>query len=579
MTVESSALPGSPPLTVVDPPLRGPDPRDERWWRGAVFYQVYPRSWADSTGSGDGDLAGITARLEHLVTLGVDGVWVSPFYRSPQEDAGYDVADHRDVDPMYGTLQDAEELLARAHALGLRVITDVIPNHVSREHPWFRAALAAGPGSPERSRFVFRDGRGPAGEDPPNNWPSEFGGPAWTRVVEPDGTPGQWYLHLFDHSQPDLNWDHPDVAADLERTLRFWLDLGVDGFRVDAAQSLAKRPGLPDVTPHPATDGPPPTSHTPYKDQDAVHAVYRGWRALVERYDPPRMLCAEAWVTPVERAILYVRPDEMHQAFNVDFMDAGWDAARITSAVVGATSANASVGAAPTWVLSNHDTVRHASRLGMPPGTPNLNGRGIGPGDPQPDRALGLRRARAAALLMLALPGSSYLYQGEELGLPESTEMPDAARRDPTFRRSGGSIRGRDGCRVPIPWAKEAPSFGFGPGADPWLPQPEDFGDLAVDQQLGVGGSTLELYRSALRLRRERRLGSGGLALVRGYPDDVVALVVTDDSGAGTLVVCNLGSQPVSLPAGATVLLSSEEAEGPGLPADATVWAAWPPAS
>jgi alpha-glucosidase len=549
---------------------------DAAWWRHAVIYQIYPRSWADSDGDGIGDLPGVTARLEYLKALGVDAVWFSPFYTSPQADAGYDVADYRDIDPLFGTLADADAMVAKAHGLGLKVIVDLVPNHSSDEHVWFQAALASEPGSPERNRYMFRDGRGVDGSEPPNDWHSVFGGDGWTRVTEPDGTPGQWYLHLFDTKQPDFNWDNEEVRAEFEAVLRFWLDRGIDGFRVDVAHGLVKEPGLPDYDAElHILDGEvqPGAPRPPMWDQDAVHEVYRSWRKILDSYgEPDRILCAEAWVRPQERAVRYVRPDEMHQAFNFDFLQAQWRAADLREVIGSSLAAADSVGAPSTWVLSNHDVVRHASRLGLAVGERRPNG--IGAGDPQPDRELGLTRARAATALMLALPGGAYLYQGEELGLPESTDMPDEFRQDPTFVRSKGEELGRDGCRVPMPWAKDAPSFGFGPSSQSWLPQPAVYGDYAVDQQDGVDGSTLELYRTLLQVRRARSLGTGGLQSVDGFGDDVVALLNTGQ-GEQTLVLANLGGEPVALPDGATVLVSS----GPltatgGIPTDTTVWAA-----
>ncbi|WP_353356752.1 glycoside hydrolase family 13 protein [Intrasporangium sp. DVR] len=566
-----------------------PDRADAPWWRHAVIYQVYPRSWADSDGDGIGDLPGITARLDHLRDLGVDALWLSPFYTSPQADAGYDVADYRDVDPTFGTLADADALITRAHELGLRVIVDLVPNHSSDAHPWFRAALAAPAGSPERDRYLFRDGKGAGGDLPPNNWESVFGGPAWTRVTEPDGTPGQWYLHLFDTRQPDFNWDKPQVRAEFESVLRFWLDRGVDGFRVDVAHGLIKKAGLPDhrARTHMLGDtedaavhvldgeSPEPTHHTPYWDQDGVHDVYRSWRALLDSYgSPDRILCAEAWVEPQERSVRYIRPDEMHQAFNFDFLGTPWVAEDLVAVIDRSLDAADSVGAPSTWVLSNHDVVRHATRLGYAPGTKRPNG--IGAEDPQPDRELGLRRARAATALMLALPGSAYLYQGEELGLPDSTEVPDELREDPTFRRSGGTEKGRDGCRVPIPWSSAAPSLGFGPTHRTWLPQPAVYASYAVDRQAGVEGSTLELYRALLRLRREVSVGTGSLAFVEGYGPDVVAFVNEGVSRSRLLVVANLGPEPVALPEGADLLVSSGPLTDGRVPMDTTVWALWP---
>jgi len=532
------------------------------WWRSAVVYQVYPRSFADSDGDGVGDLPGVTARLAQLADLGVDAVWLSPFYVSPMADAGYDVADHRDVDPVFGTLADADALLAQARRLGLRVIVDLVPNHTSDEHPWFRAALAAGPGSPQRARYLFRDGWGPGGARPPNSWRSVFGGPAWTRVTEPDGHPGQWYLHLFDARQPDLDWTHPQVHAEFEDILRFWLDRGVAGFRVDVAHGLVKADGLPEWDrDHAVLDpGEDPGGRPPMWDQDGVHEIYRRWRTVVDRYRA--VLVGEAWVAPPQRLARYVRADEMHQAFNFELLTAGWRAAELRAAIRGSLACSAEVGAVPTWVLSNHDVVRHTTRLTLPPGT----GRGgLGPRDPQPDEALGLRRGRAASALMLALPGGAYLYQGEELGLPEHTTLPDEARRDPTWSRRRGAVPGRDGCRVPIPWTATGPAYGFSPTGRSWLPQPPGWARYAADAQRGTAGSTLELYRSMLWLRRRLRLGDGRLSWVDGFGEDVVAVRVGE-----VLVLANTGA-PVALPDG-EVLLATAELDGPVLPTDTTVW-------
>jgi alpha-glucosidase len=571
---------------------------DSPWWRRAVIYQIYPRSWADSDGDGVGDLRGITTRLPYLRDLGVDAVWLSPFYTSPQVDAGYDVADYRDIDPLFGTLGDADILLATAHDLGLKVIVDLVPNHSSDEHAWFRAALAAGPGSPERERYLFRDGRGHACDLPPNNWKSIFGGSAWTRVRSdkslrssrsPDRSPdGQWYLHLFDARQPDFNWDSPEVRAEFEDVLRFWLDRGVDGFRVDVAHGLVKEAGLPDWDEplHLLGDADDlPHGHRsrrpPMWDHDGVHEIYRAWRRILNSYNPidadgysgdkDRILVAEAWVEPQERVVRYVREDEMHQAFNFDFLKAQWRADDLRDVITTSLAAAGSVGAPTTWVLSNHDVVRHASRLGLPVGTKRPNG--IGVGDPQPDTVLGLRRARAATALMLALPGSAYLYQGEELGLPDSTDMPDDVRQDPTWPRSGHTERGRDGARVPMPWEGDQPAYGFGPSERTWLPQPAFYATLAVDRQVGAPGSTLELYRGLLAVRRERGLGAGSLTWLEGYSEAVVAVVNTPASSERVLVITNLGQEPVAVPEGAHKLLSSGPLTPDGLvPTDTTVW-------
>ncbi|HEY0119952.1 MAG TPA: glycoside hydrolase family 13 protein [Cellulomonas sp.] len=586
------------------PPVHRAGSPDEPWWRQAVIYQVYPRSFADHDGDGIGDLPGVTAHLPHLAELGVDALWLSPFYRSPQVDGGYDVADYRDVDPLFGTLADFDGLLERAHSSGLRVVVDLVPNHTSDQHAWFRAALAAAAGSRERARYVFRDGRGPGGDQPPNNWRSVFGGPAWERAADPDGAPGQWYLHLFDARQPDLDWANPEVRAEFESVLRFWLDRGVDGFRVDVAHGLVKADGLPDwdgpatigTSREPgagsalaaldgggalaATDVSSATSatsateepltgsgnHGPAWDQDGVHQIYRSWRAVLDEYPGERAMVAEAWVEPLSRLARYVRPDEMHQAFNFAYLTAGWDPWMLRRVITASYAASDAVGAPTTWVLSNHDVVRHASRLGLVDPTRRPNG--IGARDEQPDAALGLRRARAATLLTLALPGSTYLFQGEELGLPEHTSLDDDLRQDPTYRRTRGAELGRDGCRIPLPWAADEPAFGFSPTGAAWLPQPPEFAPLALDRQRGVPGSTYELYRAALRLRREHALGTGGLAWLAGYADDVLAFVDRD-----VLVVANLGAVPVSAPSGAHVLLASSDVpEGSAVPANTTVW-------
>ncbi|MEW2327865.1 glycoside hydrolase family 13 protein [Micromonospora chersina] len=531
------------------------------WWTEAVIYQIYPRSFADANGDGIGDLPGITARLGHLSELGVDAIWLSPFYPSPQADAGYDVADYRDVDPLFGTLGDADKMIAEAKARDLRVIVDLVPNHTSSEHRWFQAAVAAAPGSPERQRYIFRDGKGPQGAEPPNDWTSVFGGPAWTRL--PDG---QWYLHLFDSGQPDLNWGNPEVRGEFLDILRFWLDRGVDGFRVDVAHGLIKQADLADwqepqeILSGQDVDKPRP----PMWDQDGVHEIYREWRRLLDSYDGERILVAEAWVEPAERLARYVRPDEMHQAFNFEYLLAAWTAPAQYAVITRSLEATDSVGAPTTWVLSNHDVVRHASRLGLAVGGGRPNGIGIG--DPQPDAALGLRRARAASLLMLALPGSAYLYQGEELGLPEHTTLPDEARQDPTWERSLHTQRGRDGCRVPIPWEADAPSYGFGPTDASWLPQPPVWAEYALDRQRGVDGSTYELYRTALRLRREHGLARGPMRWLTSGDE-----VLTFTNG-GLTVLTNFGADPAPLPAGAEVLASSAPLDGDAVPTDVTVW-------
>lgn len=527
------------------------------WWRTAVIYQVYPRSFADSDGDGVGDLRGITSRLDALEELGVDAVWLSPFYRSPQRDGGYDVEDYCDVDPLFGTLQDFDELVRAVHGRGMRIIVDLVPNHSSSDHPWFRSALAAPQGSAERARYLFRDGRGPAGDEPPNGWQSHFGGPAWTRVPErEDGEDAaQWYLHLFDSSQPDFDWRNADVQDEFVRVLRFWLDRGIDGFRVDVASSLVKAEGLPD-----ATEADP----APWEAQPEVHDIFRTWRSVLEEYGDDRILVAEAWIDPLERRADWVRPDEMHQAFN-DLFDE-WDSITLRRVISDTIEAFAQVGAPATWVLSNHDSVRHATRLML--GFPRPSG-GVGPRTPGlPDPVRGHRRARAAAAMMLALPGAVYLYQGEELGLPEVIDLPDDARRDPTWFRTSGAQYGRDGCRVPLPWEADAPSYGFGPGDESWLPQPPEWAGLARDQQRGEPASMLSLYRKLIEARRRHSLAAGTLEWLDGLPSSVLAF-----RNGQVSVFANTGDSVVTVPAG-HVLLSSDHVENGLLAPDTTVWMA-----
>ena len=532
-----------------------PEQTHAEWWRHAVIYQVYPRSFADADGDGVGDLPGITSRLPYLRDLGVDAIWISPFYRSPQKDHGYDVADYCDIDPLFGTLEDADTLLATAHDLGLKVVVDLVPNHSSDQHPWFQAALAAEPGSPERARYLFREGRGEDGSEPPNNWLSVFGGPAWDRV--PDG---QWYLHLFDSSQPDFDWRNPEVGDLFEDVLRFWLDRGVDGFRVDVAHGLFKEESLRDqVVPEgevqrggaDVNEQKSMVERTerdePMWDQPEVHEVYRRWHKVLEEYDGDRMTVAEAWTQSPESMARFVRDDEMSQSFNFTWLLASWSAAAFREVVTSTFEALEDVHADPTWVLSNHDVVRHATRYGGGP--------------------VGLARARAATLTMLALPGSAYLYQGEELGL-EQVDVPEDDRTDPSWLRTRDTDApevGRDGCRVPIPWSGSAAPYGFGPGTgQPWLPQPADWAGLTVEAQLADPTSTLAFYRRALAARRT----------LAGAPSTVEMLDLGPDVLAfrrGDLVaVLNCGTTTVDLPAG-EVVVSSGPLDG-GLPADTAAW-------
>jgi alpha-glucosidase len=546
----------------VTAPSTVPADRTTAWWREAVVYQVYIRSFADGDGDGVGDIAGLRSRLPYLAELGVDAIWINPWYPSPMKDAGYDVADYRDIEPVFGTLTDAESMLTEAHALGLKVLLDIVPNHCSDQHAWFQAALAAAPGSPERARFIFRDGRGPDGAEPPNDWQSRFGGRAWTRV--PDG---QWYLHLFAPEQPDFDWTNPEVHAEFEQTLRFWFDRGVDGFRIDVAHGLAKVEGLPDAG---EAEWNPENGYVPHPawDVENVHAIYQAWREIADSYDEPRVFVAEAWVPDPDRLVRYLRSDELHTAFNFDFLLAPWRAEAMRAVIDRTLASHDTVGAPPTWVLSNHDVLREASRYARPQDLRLL--RQLDDVLDLPcDEAVGQRRARAAALLMLALPGGAYVYQGGELGLPEVEDLPDEVLQDPTFEQSGRQRRGRDGCRVPIPWSGTAAPYGFGPeGTVPWLPQPDGWAPFTVDAEANDEGSVLHLYRAALRLRHElAALGDGTLSWLDAGEG---LLAFTREPGFG--FAANLSSAPVALPDGARVLLASEALDGGQLPPDVAVW-------
>nr|WP_211661826.1 glycoside hydrolase family 13 protein [Modestobacter muralis] len=517
-------------------------------------------------GDGLGDIAGVTERLPYLQQLGVDAVWLSPFYPSALADGGYDVDDYRDVDPRLGTLEQFDEMVAEAHRRGIKVIVDIVPNHSSDRHAWFAEALAAAPGSPARDRYVFRDGTGPDGSQPPSDWMSHFGGPAWTRV--PDG---QWYLHLFAREQPDFNWSNPEVREDFLHTLRFWSDRGVDGFRVDVAHALAKDLSEPlrnygGSHPDSVTGLPLDGSH-PLFDREEVHEIFREWRKVLDSYDPPRSAVAEAWLA-TERRVLYARPDELGQAFNFEFLIAPWSAEQFRVQIDSALSAAAVAGASATWVLSNHDVVRHRSRYALPAGT-DLNGwLRSGGTTPAPDDERGLRRARAATMLMLALPGSAYLYQGEELGLPEVADLAPDVLQDPIWERTGHAEKGRDGCRVPLPWTREGSSFGFG-DAGAWLPQPASFGEWSAEAQDGVEGSTLELYRAALRLRRELEGDESLQWIDAGLTAATQVLRLRRSTGWESIT--NLSDTDIDLPAGEVLLASGPLGAGT-VPPNTTVW-------
>jgi alpha-glucosidase len=553
--------------------VSSPTQTGHSWWRSAVTYQLYIRSFADSDGSGLGDIEGIRSRLPYLVALGVDAIWINPWYPSPQADGGYDVADYRDIYAPFGTLDSAQRLIDESHAAGLRVILDIVPNHTSDEHPWFQAALAAGPGSRERGRYLFRPGQGADGELAPNDWQSVFGGSAWSRITEADGHPGEWYLHLFDLKQPDLNWDDPEVRAEFESILRFWFDRGADGFRIDVAHGLIKDPALPDL----GVSEEKLLSHVfrenhPYWDRPQVQEIYEAWRRIADSYDPPRIFVAEAWVESAQRLGQYLLPTRLHTAFDFDFVRSRWQAKELRETARSSIAAHAAVGAPVSWVLSNHDITRHVTRYGRAqlaaPEPTAENQDPLHDLSTPTDVRLGMRRARAALLMLLALPGGVYLYQGEELGLPEVDDLPEELLQDPTWERSGHTVRGRDGARVPLPWTRSGPSFGFGSGPG-WLPQPPGWAELSVQAEEEDRGSMLWLYRDALRLRRELpQLGDDGGDLVwTGEEPDVLGFT----RGKGFVCVVNTGQVAVPLPPG-KVVLSSVATEGNLLPADAAAW-------
>jgi alpha-glucosidase len=529
-------------------------PDESSWWRSAVIYQIYVRSFADGNGDGTGDLDGVRGKLGYLADLGVDALWFTPWYPSPMADGGYDVADYRDISPMFGSLAAAEKLIDEAHGHGIRIIIDVVPNHCSTEHAWFKRALASKPGSEERQRFWFRPGRGPEEAEPPNNWQSIFGGPAWTRTTNADGTPGEWYLHLFAPEQPDFNWTNPVVAAEFEDILRFWFDRGVDGVRIDSVAVLVKEPTLADETPD------------SYTDRDGNHDIYRGWRRVAEEY-PDKALIGEIWLPDAERFARYLRADELHVAFNFEFLCCAWDAGKLRAVVDRTLAAHKPVGAPATWVLSNHDVVRHVTRYGRADTSFDMADRRIGA---PTDLELGRRRARAAALLTLALPGGAYLYQGEELGLAEVEDLPDEVRQDPIWARSEHTDRGRDGCRVPLPWSGSRQPYGFSPDgatAQPWLPQPESWGEQTVRAQEGRADSMLTLYSEILRLRHElTELGDGPMNWL-----PAAAGVLAFARGPEFACVVNVSGQPAELSDGEVLAASSSLVDG-RLPADTAVW-------
>ncbi len=578
------------------------------WWRTAVIYQIYPRSYADGDGDGMGDLGGIRARLQHIADLGADAIWLSPFYRSPMLDGGYDVADYRAVDPMFGDVADVEELIRQAHRLGLRVLIDIVPNHTSDRHEWFVEAqgsqLPTAAGVAPRTklqegpwrRYHCVRGNGEAGTEPPNDWQSTFGGPAWTPIPDGFGKPSGWhYLHLFDASQPDLDWGCPDVIEEFHAILRFWFDRGADGFRIDVAHGLVKAAGYPD-----AGEAPSHAAHLPQDeengpdprwDQPGVHEVFRGWRRVADTYDPPKVFVGEVWVETPRALANYLRPDELHTAFNFDHLKSPWHAATLRRVIDDSRAAHALVGATATWVLENHDVWRARTRYApvrardetgdnvVQHRTGDLTAAALDESLLIRDIEVGLSRACAGMLVMLALPGSAYLYQGQELGLFEVLDLPASARQDPVFLRTDGLALGRDGCRVPIPWSGTEPSYGFGAASRSWLPQPDAWADLSVAAQTGVTDSTLRLTRQALQIRREQSaLGFGDMTWDTHDLGRKV-LSFTRPGRPGVRCVVNMSTDDVALPAawGLSPLLGS----GPAvklrgyqlvLPVDHAVW-------
>jgi alpha-glucosidase len=548
------------------------------WWRSSVIYQIYPRSFADGNGDGMGDLQGIAERLPALAELNIDAIWCSPFFKSPQKDAGYDVSDYKDIDPLFGTLADFDNLVAEAKKHGIRIIVDLVPNHSSSEHEFFKAALKAAPGSPEREMYMFRDGLGKTGELPPNNWQSVFGGNSWTRITEPNGELGQWYLHIFDSSQPDLNWDNEKVREMFDDVLRFWLDRGAAGFRIDVAHGMIKRPGLPNVAVADSHMGGSKSEedmsiaeleeNNPFWGQPEVHDINRRFRNILDEYDD-RVMCGEAWVMPLPRMATWVRSDEYHQTFNFGYLETPWNKQRLIKTINESFDAFGGVGAPSTWVLSNHDVIRHVTRMGYDK-IPK-QGDGIGPKSPQPDEALGQRRGRAASAFMLGLPGGAYIYQGEELGLPEHTTLEEKYREDPTFFRTKGERVGRDGCRVPLPWEAGAnESNGFSSTGKSWLPQPASYKRYARSEQQGVAGSTLELYKRLLKVRKELQLGAGDFRWSAEFQDGDETLAYIN---SGVLVLSNFGKKAVVVPAGEVLATTQHDLKLEGeLEQDQTVW-------
>ncbi|MDT7513455.1 glycoside hydrolase family 13 protein [Bifidobacterium sp. H1HS10N] len=588
---------------------------DGDWWRDAVMYQLYPRSFKDHNGDGIGDLQGIIDGLPYLQEMGVDGIWINPICKAGSADGGYDVIDYKKIDEQFGSLADFELLIRSIHAAGMHVITDIVPNHTSTDHEWFKQALASGPGSAERDMYIFRDGRGKCGELPPTNWISKMGGPAWQRV--PDG---QWYLHIYSKNQADLNWNNNKVREEFEGILRFWGDLGIDGFRVDVANGLVKQiDGRDDLDDWTVEDDYCVDGRHPLWDRDEVHEIYRSWRKVLNEYDPPLMAVAEVSIVP-EHESRYASADELGQVFNFDLLKSIWTFDSIEAAIQAELSSMNCSHSSATWVLSNHDTPRVVSRYGLPQISQKQpfrlaqdwllrDGTSY-----EEDRSVGLQRARSAALLEFMLPGSVYIYQGDELGLPEVATIPWDRLEDPTAVDSvhQNSLKGRDGCRIPLPWKSadkphsaswssefgEGASFGFSPSAkrdgspssEPHLPQPMYFGEYAVDEQQAKPESMLCLYTKAIRLRHELFAGSVYISSqevtwmscngpsqcpdgANGQAGGILAFQRESVDGRHIACIVNFSAEPFTLPAGEVLLSSGRQADGK-LPQDTCVWLA-----
>jgi alpha-glucosidase len=474
---------------------------DKNWWRQAIIYQIYPRSFKDSNGDGIGDLKGVTSKIDYLSSLNIDAVWLSPFYPSALADGGYDIDDYRDVDPKLGTLDDFDEMLSKLHDVGIRVFVDIVPNHSSNRHQWFIEAINSEPGSAARNRYIFRDGKGANGELPPTDWPSHFAPSAWTHESAQGGKHNQWYCHLFAPEQPDFNWDNREIEDDFLTTLKFWADRGVDGFRIDVAHALKKDLSEPlkNQARYPDLVNRKPEDNILF-DRDEVHEIYKEWRKLFNQYDPPRVAVAESYV-PADRLALYASPEELGQAFNFELLDANFNAYEFKNVVDRAFLQAKSIGSSTTWCLNNHDQMRPATKFGLLPTVDRIRWKNSAGKTSPLDRELGIRSAVAASMFIMALPGCTYIYQGEELGLHEVIGIPEDQIQDPQYLRNHKVDVGRDGCRVPLPWTSTGSSFGFGTGSS-HLPQPDWFADYSVENESGIETSPLSIFRKALALRK-----------------------------------------------------------------------------